>query len=93
MSYLIEYSSLLNPEELLHVPKKDLQRIKASIEAKLTMHPDVFGKPLQFSLKGFRSLRVGDYRVIFKIEEQKVRIFLIAHRSIVYERYNKRLSE
>ena len=87
MSYAVEYSGLLNPKELARLPKKDLRMLKKAIEEKLTVRPDVFGKPLRFSLKGHRSLRVGEYRVIFRMEASLVKILLIAHRSVVYERY------
>lgn len=58
--------------------------IKKSIEEKLTNAPEIFGKPLQFSLTGLRSLRVGDYRVVFQLKKHEVFILLIAHRSVVY---------
>ncbi len=85
MTYAIEYSGLLNPKEIARFPKADIRRIKAAIEEKLITHPDVFGKPLRRSLKGYRKLRVGDYRVIFRIERQTVKILAIGHRSVVYE--------
>ncbi|PJE73432.1 MAG: type II toxin-antitoxin system RelE/ParE family toxin [Candidatus Terrybacteria bacterium CG10_big_fil_rev_8_21_14_0_10_41_10] len=66
-------------------------KIKKAIEEKLTAHPEVFGKPLRRSLKGYRKLRVGDHRVIYRIEGKKVKIFYIGHRSIVYEKANKRV--
>lgn len=85
MTYTVEYSGLLNPKELVHFPKKDLRRIKKAIEEKLTTRPEIFGKPLRFSFKGHRSMRVGEYRVIFRIDKKTVKIVLIAHRSVVYE--------
>ena len=88
MSYVIQYSGLLNPKDVARFPKIPLRRIKKAIEEKLTTHPEVFGKPLRFSLKGYRSLRVGEYRVIFRIEKDTVKIFIIAHRSAVYEDYD-----
>ncbi|OHA82796.1 MAG: hypothetical protein A2937_03120 [Candidatus Yonathbacteria bacterium RIFCSPLOWO2_01_FULL_47_33b] len=65
--------------------------IKKAIEEKLTNSPDFFGKPLQFSLAGLRSLRVGDYRIIFQLKKKEVFIILIAHRSVVYTLVNKRI--
>jgi len=87
MIFTVQYSALLNTKDIARFPKADLRRIKKSIEEKLTTHPDVFGKPLRFSLQGHRSLRVGDYRVIFRIDKETVKILIIAHRSVVYERY------
>lgn len=57
---------------------------KAILE-KRTTRPETFGKPLQRSLKGYRRLRVGEYRAIFRIEKNSVKIFAIGHRSTVYE--------
>lgn len=66
------------------------RKIKKSIEERLTTHPETFGKPLRRSLKGYRKLRVGDYRVIFLFEKSVVKILAIQHRSVVYEQINKR---
>ncbi len=66
------------------------QRIREAVEAKLTTHPEQFGKPLRKSLKGYRKLRVGDHRVIFRIEERLVFVLMIQHRSTVYEQAEKR---
>lgn len=61
--------------------------IKEAIEKKLTVDPVAFGKPLKYSLKGYRRLRVGDYRVIYKIIEEKVVVIIIdiEHRKDIYE--------
>ncbi len=59
-------------------------RIRKSIEDKLTTNPEIFGKPLRRSLSGYRKLRVGDYRIIFRIEKQTVKILVIGHRRDVY---------
>jgi len=67
------------------------KKIKSAIEHKLTIHPDLYGKPLRRSLKGYRKLRVGDYRVIFKIQKKTVQILMIKHRSAVYAAITKRV--
>jgi len=67
-------------------------RIKKAIEEKLITRPELFGKPLRHSLLGFRSLRVGDYRVVYLIEDSKeVFVVLIAHRKDVYKTSSKRI--
>ena len=43
-------------------------------------------------VKGYWKLRVGDYRVVFKIVKNEVWIFGIMNRRDVYERIDKRLS-
>ena len=60
-------------------------KIRDVIEEKLTTSPDFFGRPLRHSLKGYRKLRVGDYRVVFRIQGNRILIFAILHRSVVYQ--------
>jgi mRNA interferase RelE/StbE len=85
MRYRIVYSDQIDRKAFKRLPKKDLVRIRKAIEVKLTSDPELFGKPLRHSLKGLRSLRIGDYRVIFVIQKQEVQILAIAHRSTVYD--------
>ena len=65
-------------------------RIKNSIEMKLVERPEVYGKPLRKSLRAYRSLRVGDFRVVYRIEKKLVKVLLIAHRAVVYRQAEKR---
>lgn len=65
-------------------------RIKNSIEMKLMEQPEVYGKPLRKSLRAYRSLRVGDFRVVYRIEKKLVKVLLIAHRAVVYKQAEKR---
>lgn len=46
--------------------------------------PEVYGRPFRRSLKEYRKLRVGGYRIIFRIEGSQVNIFVIQHLSTVY---------
>ena len=67
------------------------RRIQRAIETKLVESPVRFGKPLQHSLSGLRFLRVGDHRVVFKIQGEEIVVLLIAHRSVVYTKTNSRV--
>ena len=78
-------------DDLSHISAPIKKDIRAAIEEKLTTAPEFFGKPLQFSLKGLRSMRVEDYRVIFQLSGKVVYIVLIAHRSVVYKTAEKRM--
>lgn len=84
--YKIEYVDSVK-EDLSTISKSHKLQIRKAIEKKLATNPIEFGKPLQYSLKGLRRLRVGDYRVIFQIEEEHktVLIVKIGHRREVYE--------
>ena len=70
---------------------KNRKMIKRAIEKRLTTQPQIFGKPLQRSLKGYWKLRVGDYRVVFKITEDNIYIYGIIHRKEVYKLIKKRM--
>lgn len=61
--------------------------IKRTIEDRLTIDPIGFGKPLRYSLKGHRRLRVSDYRIVYRIEPEIKTVIIIAikHRKEVYE--------
>ncbi|MBI5026827.1 MAG: type II toxin-antitoxin system RelE/ParE family toxin [Nitrospirae bacterium] len=65
-------------------------RIKNAIETRLAVAPHQYGEPLRKTLKGYWKLRVGDYRVVFKIMSNEVWIFGIIHRKKAYEMIEKR---
>lgn len=91
MSYEILYQEEVKRFDIPKLSPEWRVRIKNNIEKKLTTNPEVFGKPLRRSLKGYRKLRISDWRVIFRIEGLKVKIFVIGHRSIVYTIATRRL--
>ena len=61
-----------------------LSRIRMAIETKLIVDPERFSKPLRYTLRGLRVLRVGDWRVIFKIETHTVVILSVRNRKEGY---------
>ena len=79
---------------------KDIQKISQDkrtiiagiIRQKLEIAPALFGKTLQNPLYPWKSLRVGDYRIVFEIMEDCVFIWGIAHRKEVYDVVFKRKS-
>lgn len=86
MKYRIEYLKSVVEEDIPKLSKPIRKRIKSAIEEKLTSHPIEFGKPLRYSLKGARRLRVGDWRVIYKIEPPDVVLVVkIGSRREIYE--------
>jgi mRNA interferase RelE/StbE len=84
---------------LLHLKAvKELQKIEKQIRIRiiesakqLRENPDKLGKSLKQS--DYWSLRVGDYRVIYEIIQNKkqVVILFIGHRSKVYDDFSKML--
>jgi mRNA interferase RelE/StbE len=89
--YEILYSDEVVKEDLPKLGEPWKTKIQKAIESKLMTHPEIYGKHLRGSLKNYYKLRGGDYRVVFRIEEQKVKIFVIQHRSVVYSIASKRL--
>ena len=87
----IIYHYLAVEDDIPRIDRAWKTEIKRAIEEKLAVKPDMYGKPLRRSLKGYRKLRVGDYRIIYRIENNKVKIFAIQHRSVVYESAGKRI--
>jgi len=86
VKYRIEYLKSVVDDDIPKLTKSVRKQIKAAIEEKLTSHPIEFGKPLRYSLKGARRLRVGDWRVIYKIESPDVVLVVkIGHRREIYE--------
>jgi len=54
------------------------RRIMRAIDSKLTKSPLQFGAPLSGNLANFRKLRIGDYRVVYQVEEKSVTVFVLA---------------
>ena len=86
MTYRVQYLRTVVTDDIPALPKSAHRRIRRAIETKLTTHPFELGKPLRYSLRGARRLRVGDYRVIYEIvrSDQMIVIHVIGHRSDVY---------
>jgi mRNA interferase RelE/StbE len=93
MNYRLRYHALAATIDIPALPDEWRKRIRRAIEERLTGRPELYSKPLRRSLKGYRKLRIGDYRVIFRIEHVTVKIFVIQHRSRVYESAGKRLHQ
>ncbi|MBM4307677.1 MAG: type II toxin-antitoxin system RelE/ParE family toxin [Deltaproteobacteria bacterium] len=66
-------------------------RIKSAVERRLMTAPHLYGEPLRKTLHGYWKLRVGDYRVVFKIVGEEVWVLGIIHRKKVYKEIEKRL--
>lgn len=84
--YSVQYLDSVK-EDLRGLPKSVKEKLRKAIEKKLMLNPIEFGKPLQYSLKGLRRLRVEDYRIIYQIDldPKTVLIVKIGHRKEVYE--------
>lgn len=86
----MSYSIVLSP-----AARKSLARLPAEIAARiitkispLAENPRPPGAVALQGVKGDLRLRVGDYRIIYRVEDdsQVVRVVKIAHRSEIYRR-------
>ncbi|MBV8802608.1 MAG: type II toxin-antitoxin system RelE/ParE family toxin [Gammaproteobacteria bacterium] len=86
-AYQIEYLEPVVKDDIPALPKTIKITIKKAIEERLITDPIGFGKPLRYSLKGHRRLRVGDYRIVYRIAPEKSVVIIVAikHRKDVYE--------
>ena len=90
MPFEIKYHPDVKKVDILLIDLRTKNRIKKAIETRLITAPHQYGEPLRKTLKGYWKLRVGDYRVVFKIVESEVLILGIVHRKNVYEKIKKR---
>lgn len=91
MNFEILYVDKVVKDDIPKISTTFKRNIRHAIETKLTTEPSLYGKPLRNSLKGYYKLRVGDYRIVFRIESKKVKIFAIAHRKYIYDMVLKRI--
>ena len=88
-SHLIDYRYEVN-EDLDEFPKNIQVRIKLAIEQSLETEPTRYGERLRRSLLGLWKLRVGDYRVIYDVKGNKVMVWIVGNRKVVYEKIQSR---
>ncbi len=65
-------------EDLLSLSPAMAGRVVQAIDSKLTRAPLDFGAPLFGNLADFRKLRVGDYRVMYRVIKERVQVFVLA---------------
>lgn len=73
-------------KELSRITKADRHRIAAAIDA-LATNPYV-GSALKGERSGLRRIRVGNYRVVYELDEGELLVLVVrvAHRQGVYKR-------
>jgi len=93
MEYNLIYHHDVKKIDLPKIDAKNKSMIKKAIEERLSTSPEVYGKPLRRSLEGYWKLRVGDYRIVFKITGKDLRILAIINRKEVYQQSEKRIKD
>lgn len=83
--YNLHYHPLVVKIDIPKVNGSWQKKIKGGIESKLLLDPLLYGKPLRRDLHGCYKLRIGDYRVIYFVEDKDIYIVTIGHRRDVYK--------
>ena len=86
----IKYHPKVKNEDIPRLTSNIAARIENAIRNRLMVNPVKYGFYLRGSLKGYRKLRVGDWRIICKIVDKEIRIIGIGNRKDVYKFANIR---
>jgi mRNA interferase RelE/StbE len=84
--FQVYYHHLVIQKDIPKLDQSSRKKIQKAIGQKLAAKPQKYAKPLQNTLKGLWSLRVGDWRVVFKISGNEIWILRIGHRREVYQK-------
>ena len=90
ITFRVIYHHSVVKEDIPKLSRGWKKKVERASEEKLMTRSEVYGKPLRRSLRGYRKLRVGNYRVIYRIAGDAVKVFVIQHRSVVYKIAEKR---
>jgi mRNA interferase RelE/StbE len=90
MIYRLLYHPL-GAEDIEDLPENIKDRLREAIEKRLAPDPVRAGRPLKQSLAGHRKMRVGDYRVIYRVQGDVTMVLKIGHRKDVYRKVKPRL--
>ncbi len=90
MSWTIRYAASA-ARSIHRLDPQVRRRVRAALE--VLREDPTRGKALQMSLKGLRSWRTGDYRIVYRVVADRVEVLVVAvaHRSLVYARLRKQL--
>ena len=83
MKFIFSYHRAVK-DDLGKLDKYSRSRIKRVMETRLLMDPINNGELLKGNLKGYRKLRVGDYRIVYKVYDAEIRVLGIRHRKDIY---------
>ena len=83
--YIIKYLHEVVNNELPNIQINDRKKILKAISERLTVDPINLGEPLHRNLKGYRRIRVVNYRIIYKVIGNIVEIHHIDYRRDVYD--------
>lgn len=77
MTYSIVVDELVLKKDFRKIGPEDQKKIIRTIRQRLATRPKDYGEPLRGELKEFWRLRVGQFRVIYEINEDQVVVSII----------------
>ena len=81
----IKYYPKVKNEDIPRLSSNIALRIENAIINRLMVNPVKYGFYLRGSLRGYRKLRVEDWRIIYRIVDEEIRIIAIGNRKDVYK--------
>ena len=84
MSYTIRYHPDVKAKDIRRINKTMQKRLRTAIENRLLVSPEKYSEPLRRTLKGYRKLRVGAYRIVLRVQGNEILILGVRHRKDVY---------
>ena len=81
----IKYHPKVKIEDIPRLSSNIAIRIENAIRNRLMVNPVKYGFFLRGSLRGYRKLRVGDWRIIYRIVDKEIRIIAIGNRKDVFK--------
>jgi len=87
----IKYHPRVKSDDISRLSSNIAVRIENAIRGRLIVNPIKYGFYLRGSLKGYRKLRVENWRVIYRVvDDKEIRILAIGNRKDVYKFANIR---
>ncbi len=86
----IRYHPKVKSEDITRLGSNIAVRIEKAIRNRLMINPIKYGFYLRGTLSGYRKLRVGDWRIVYRIVDKEIRIIAIGNRKDVYKFANIR---
>ena len=83
--FKLKFADQIVLDEIRKLPKSVQIMVSKAMKNRLEKCPLSYGKPLRYSLKGHRVLRVSNYRIIYKVDSDNVIIFKVDIRRDVYD--------
>ena len=73
----IKIHRLVVEEDFNKINKHDRHIILKTIYKKLSIAPEKYGSPLRSKLKGYWKLKISNYRIIYRIEKNTIKVLVL----------------